>query len=208
MPRADGRAYHFETAKEAAAGLARTKELHAEITKKPKRKNHPRSIKQAMALVAKGKPGRPAGIKDSPAVVNGVCGRIMDGLHIESALILAGMSRANVPNWLKLHPKAALMFEAAEVAWEEKLVRRVEAFSKEDVKAAQWLMERRAARKWAPLTKTEVTGKDGAALQSMTLSKVLLATVSSQADTLERVKPIATKLVTGLIPKQSPAIDV
>jgi hypothetical protein len=183
MPRADGKPYNFELEPLVKANKPKAT---------PKAKPKGLAVAKVKPLAVANKGGRPAGVKPTEAVLARVCERIESGLPIDSALVLEGMSRQNAPLWLKRYPQAQEAFDISESKWESAMLAKVAAHGFKDHKALTWILERRAAQRWAPLAKTELTGKNGGALQVTTLSKVLLATVASASDNLIRVKPVPT----------------
>jgi hypothetical protein len=149
----------------------------AALSKRPK---HP-------LAVAKG--GRPAIIKATPELVARACARITKGLPIESALNLEGISRQAMDKWRAKNPSVQIAFQRAETQFEEDMVALLRGHAIKDGKIGQWLLERRTRASWLPpATKTELTGKDGGAIQAMTISKILLSNVSQSPDALKDMK--------------------
>lgn len=127
--------------------------------------------------------GRPSIIKATPELVAAACADIRAGLPIESALIRQGICRQAMDKWRAKNPAVALAFERAESDWEAEMVALMSKHALRDAKAAQWLMERRLRGAWLPPAgKVELTGKDGGPMQSLTISKALLASVAGGAD--------------------------
>lgn len=179
MPRPDGTLYHFE--REKGAG--------------PKRPVKVRVLKPKVVTVRPvyEKPDLRVKVQPTPEVIKAVCDRIAVGLGIESALVCQGISRAGAAKWLQQHTHARLAFEEAEAKWELDLVTKLHGFASKEAKSAQWLLERRQAARWAAVTKSEVTGKDGGPIKHQSLSHVLLASVGrgAEGDPAESAKPVA-----------------
>lgn len=176
MPRPDGVLYNFEKAalKPKAEPLPGKRKTGSRI------KLGPTVAAPVSAAVEPGKPGRPSVPKKlSPQIIETILNKIEQGLPQESALVLAGISRQAVDVWRKRNPLLQLRFEQAECKFEERLLANINVFAGTDMKAAAWLLERRLPR-WAPMTKTELTGKDGGPV--LTLSQQLLASVAGGRD--------------------------
>lgn len=128
------------------------------------------------------KGGRPVLLRKlTPEVVDKVIANVRMGLPQESALVLAGITRQAVDKWRQRNPLLQIRFEQAECEFEAEMVARINTFGKTDTKSTQWLIERRLNR-WAPVTKAELTGKDGAPLGAMTVSQQLFASVAGAKD--------------------------
>lgn len=128
-------------------------------------------------------PGRPSLVKATPELVDAACADIALGLPVESALILRGISPQGMAKWREKNPAVELAFKTAEATFERSMVVLMQAHAKRDAKAVQWLMERRTRGQWAaPAGKVELTGKDGGPMQSLTISKALLASVAGGPD--------------------------
>lgn len=210
MPRPDGRLYEFEKAalkKEADKGKPKVK-----LGRPPKPKTdpviEPKPEKERHELApVEGKAGRPTVRKRlTRADIDGVLGHIAEGLSIESSLALVGVSRAVVDKWRKLNPSLQLEFEKAEHAWEKKLVGNINRFANDDLKAASWLLERRLPTRWAPISKTELTGKDGGAI--IGVSQVLLSSVANGGAGKEKVRERRIKTVKPSVEDTKSPIDV
>lgn len=179
MPRPDGTLYHFEREQTAKPARQRVKVVQL----KPK---------VVTVRPVYEKPDLRVKLQPTPEVIQSVCDRISVGLGIESALVCQGLSRAGADKWLKQHTHARLAFEEAEAKWELDMVTKLHGFASKEAKAAQWLLERRQAARWAAVTKAEITGKGGGAIQHQTLSHVLLASVGGKQDLdpADRAKPV------------------
>lgn len=179
MPRPDGKLYRFEL--DALKPKPEPKPKHkakpepkpADLEPKPKPALHPLHPEVYTA----GKAGRPANVKATPELVKQICDDIRTGLPEESALIRAGITRQGIERWKKSNPVVQQAFDKAETDWEKGLVALITSKAASDHKAATWLLERRAAQRWAPVSKTELTGKNGGAMQVHSLSTQLLASV-------------------------------
>lgn len=127
--------------------------------------------------------GRPQLVKCTPELVKAACDDIRRGLPIESALVLRGVTWSGMDYWRKRNPAIEQAFKRAEVEFESDMVNLLRRHAEKDAKAAQWLTERRLRGNWQPAAgKVEVTGKDGGAIQALTISKVLLSSVAQAAD--------------------------
>jgi hypothetical protein len=108
--------------------------------------------------------------------------RVRAGLPIVSALVLSDVRHGDVANLLNKMPALRLALSKAEAEFEFKHVQNIENRALTDAKFSQWLLERRQGDRWLPVSRTEITGKDGGALQSLTISKTLLASVGRAPD--------------------------
>lgn len=139
-----------------------------------------------------GKAGRKPGsgrLKATPEVIQKILANISRGLTQEKALILAGISRQAMHRWKKANPVLQQKFDEAEAEAEAKLVDTIVTATSTDWKAANWLLERRHA--WAAVTKTELTGKNGGPVQSLSIAKQLVGSMSTKADpAAKRVQPV------------------
>lgn len=206
MPRPDGRPYNFELPDKPKKPDGRTKavkrlQVAVKITRaKPANELEviPDGSRVPPATKGRSKAGRPVVYKDDPAFVSAVASKIEDGLFIESALILLGVPHSSVDFYCKKYPRALRVFKQAEAKFEAEMVDNIKRKAQSDPKCSQWLLERRAAAKWAQVTKSELTGKNGGPLASLTLSKVLLASVSIAPDRVKPVKAIKPRLVNGV----------
>lgn len=148
-------------------------------------------IDAAVAEVAKEKlPGwslhgpRPnARIKATPETIRAVLAGIESGLTADKAIMLAGISEPALERWKKTNATLSQLFKQAELKIEQELIGFVRAASRKDWKAGAWLLERRF--QWEQRTKTELTGKGGAAL---TVSQQLFASVAGGGDRLARAR--------------------
>ena len=127
--------------------------------------------------------GRPQIVKATPELVAAACADIAKGLPIESALVRQGIAPSTMATWRLKNPAVELAFATAETEFETWLVNVIRGHALKDTKAACWLAERRLRGQWAPPAgKVELTGKDGGPIQSLTISKTLLANVAQGAD--------------------------
>lgn len=165
MPRPDGSLYHFE--REQPEKRQRVKV----VTLKPK-------VVKVRPIIEK--PDLRVKIQPTKEYVAKVSAAIAQGAGIESALVANGMSRSHAEKWLKQHTHARLAFEEAEAKWECDMAALIHGKASTEYKAAAWLLERRAAARWAPVGKTELTGKNGGAIQVHSLSAQLLASVGGE----------------------------
>ena len=204
MPRADGSLYNFERdrAKPAPAKV-QVKPVAKPKPKKPaKEPDHPVVLKMPSGhivhplhpAVYKGdnaiaRNGRPARVKVTPELIEMILERIRTGLSIESSLILAGVHRTAIEKWRKANPALDAQFVKAEVECESQLVGNVRRMAASDLKANQFLLERRWSSKWAPVSKSELTGKDGAALHS-TIAKRMLGSIATKRKAVAPVVPM------------------
>lgn len=195
MPRPDGRPYNFE--KPAKPKLP-------DMRRKENRPAKPVPVPLEIVTDEPGKPGRPYAHKATPELVAAVCKRVSGGLSVESALVIQGLSRASVPAFLKRYPAAEREFETASHLFEEQMLAQVVRHAARDAKSAQWLLERRHAGQWAPVSKTEITGKGGAPIAALTLSKVLLSQVAAAPD---RAKPRRATDTQSSAPRAKQAVD-
>ena len=188
MPRPDGKLYNWEkpTPGKAVASIEAQIPKPKPVPVKKGRQPHPLSI------IKKG--GRPKTIQVTQALIDGACQDIANGLGIESALVLQGISRSAVDKWKKVNPSVSEALERAETSWERGIVGNIQRMTERDLKAGSFLLERKLARRWAPLVKSEVSGPNGEALRTMTLSKTLLASVSADADMVDRPAKPARKV--------------
>ena len=127
--------------------------------------------------------GRP--LKASAAVVKGIYNDIKAGMQIDRACILHGVSYATLDQWKRANSDIMRMFEQADAESERELIKAVRDAVGKDWKAANWLLERR--HRWEPVSRTELTGKDGAALS---VSQQLFASIAKGGDALAKAKPI------------------
>jgi hypothetical protein len=162
MPRPDGSLYHFERDKPDKPQRVKV------VTLKPK-------IVKVRPIIEK--PDLRVKIQPTKEYVAKVSEAIAHGAGIESALVANGMSRSHAEKWLKQHTHARLAFEEAEAKWECGMAALIHGKASADYKAAAWLLERRTAARWAAVSKTELTGKNGGAMQVHSLSSQLLASV-------------------------------
>ena len=128
------------------------------------------------------KRGRPSTIALAPDKCAAALAHVARGLPISSALVLAGIDRANVAYFLTKNPKMRGEFCRAEAEFELGLIDGLTAKAPADARVAQWLLERRLGQGWVAVSRAEVTGKDGGPLQSLTISKALLASVGRAPD--------------------------
>jgi hypothetical protein len=192
MPRSDGTLYEFEKAK-----LKKQAEREAEAVKpkpapklvvlpdppKPKgRKPHP------LAPNPIARNGKPARVAITPELIETILNNIQGGMPVEPSCILAGITRDGVDKWLKKNPALRHRFMVAELEWEKTIVGNIQSAAKADHRAGQWLLERRVSSRWAPVSKQELTGKNGGPLQQMTLAKELLGGLANKGDPAEAAK--------------------
>lgn len=128
------------------------------------------------------KVGRPSTVSLSPAKADAALADVRHGLPIVSALVLQGIAKGTVDYFLNRNPTLRAELAKAEAEFERGLLENLVAKSASDARVAQWLLERRAGGQWAPVTRAEVTGKDGGPLQSLTISRALLATIGKAPD--------------------------
>lgn len=127
--------------------------------------------------------GRPARVKATPELLQKACASISNGLGIDSALILAGVSPNSLDRWRKDNPLVEQRLQIAERMWEMGIVAMLNGkASAGDSKVAQWLLERRMSARWLPAVKTELTGANGGAIQHITIHKSLLGSVAGSPD--------------------------
>ena len=127
--------------------------------------------------------GRPARIKATPELLQKACDSIANGLGIESALILAGVTPNSLDRWRKENPLVEARLQVAERMWEEGIVAMLNGKAAAgDAKVGQWLLERRMSSRWLPALKTELTGANGGAIQHITIHKSLLGSVAGSPD--------------------------
>jgi len=198
MPRPDGTLYEFEKEKlkkESKAKAEAEKPKPAPVLKvlpdlpaKPKgRKPHP----LAPSPIARN--GRPARVKVTPELVENILSHIAKGMPVEASCILAGITRDAVDRWLKVNPALRHKFAVAELQWEETILGNINSAAKADHRAGQWLLERRAASRWAPINKQEITGKDGGPVKELHIAKHILGKVADPGDgsRADNAKPVA-----------------
>lgn len=119
---------------------------------------------------------RPGGsMKASADLVRRILKSIDGGLTIEKAIIKCGVSVDMVDRWKRSNATLCQLFLQAELEQEEKLVGYIKKAAPTEWKAANWLLERR--HQWLQQLRNELTGKDGGALQVVTLHKSLLSVV-------------------------------
>jgi hypothetical protein len=138
---------------------------------KPGHSNHP---------LQPSKGGRPTvRVKATPEMVTAICADVRKGLSIESACILQGIARSGVDRWRKLNPSVNAQFEKAESEFESDILGFIRIKAPDDVKAATWLLERGRPQRWAQVSKSELSGKNGKDLPALTVHKTLLGSMST-----------------------------
>lgn len=63
----------------------------------------------------------------------------------------------------------------AKARWEAGAVMRITAAGKDDWKAAAWLLERRASKRWASASRLEHSGKDGGPIETSSTVRYVVA---------------------------------
>jgi hypothetical protein len=142
------------------------------------RKQHP------LAMV-----GRPPKVRATVELVAKACADIRKGLTIEAAFVRQGVLTQTMDVWRKKNSMVEREIRSAEADFEDYIIGLIRGHAVKDTKAAQWLAERRLRGNWLPpVARTELTGKDGGAIQAMTLSKVLFSNVSQGPDLPKQMK--------------------
>lgn len=208
MPRPDGTLYNWEKEKikkEAEAGKPKPKlgrppkpEPELKVIEGQKQEslgqgNHNRSMRALLDKLPKPDLRKPL----TGEALEAVLADLRIGLTIESALVRAGIGRDNMDKWRKRNPALELEFAKAEADFEAEIVRNINAAARSDHRAGQWLLERRRSASWAPVTKQELTGRNGGPIQEITLAKQLLGTVptATEADRVARAKAVVEATV-------------
>jgi hypothetical protein len=133
--------------------------------------------------------GRPPKVRATVELVAKACADIRKGLSIEASLIRPGVAPQTMDVWRKKNVMVELEFKRAEADFEDWIIGIIRGHALKDPKSAQWLTERRLRGTWLPpVARTELTGKDGGAIQAMTISKILLSNVSQSPDALKDMK--------------------
>ena len=131
-------------------------------------------------------PGVITNAKDrlTPEKINRVMDSIRVGNRIEVALGAAGVWRACMEKWRKLNSSLCAQFEQAEFESEQFYVGKIAGLSDKDIRAAQFILERRHS--WHAVSKAEITGANGGPVAVMTLSKLVVGSLGGQPDASAR----------------------
>lgn len=133
------------------------------------------------------KGGRRVVYKCTPQMVSDICDRVSMGVSVEAALTLSGVPKSSHGNWLKRNVSAADRIAEAEANFENGLLFELREKARSDAKVGQWLLERRNPARWAAVSRQEISGPGGGPVQSLTLSKALLASIAVAPD---KPKPV------------------
>lgn len=149
---------------------------------------------------------------------NQIAALIVAGNDQETAALASGVSKSAHYNWLargraerdrldsnpKLKPKASEMpfleyveaIEKARAEAEARLVLRIAKAAEEPKtwQAAAWLLERRDPKRWGRVSRTEISGPDGGAIQSEVVSTVSDAELAALADKIAGAGPVIPEL--------------
>ena len=110
--------------------------------------------------------GRPTDC--TPETIAEVCKWLASGCYVETACGLAGISETTYYKWKRLgddgeEPYAQFVQEVtrAEQQAEARAVALINKAGEEDPRNLQWWLARRHSKRWADVTKQQVTGADG-----------------------------------------------
>ena len=136
---------------------------------KPAKPAAPAAVVKAAGPVEKAKVGRPT--KYTPEVAKQVFELMAQGYSLDGAAGMIGMSHDNMYRWQKDYPEfmeAVRNGRVAGTTWWERRVRDIADGAPGNITAALFGLKNRsrAAQGWHDITKTEVTGADGAPIQT------------------------------------------
>lgn len=152
----------------------------------------------------KGKPGRKTRL--TPERQQKILNAIRAGAYLETAAAAAGINKVTLHRWLRRgerYPDTiySAFSEAVHEALAQAELRDVLTISKAagdgDWRAAAWRLERKYPKRWGTVSRTEITGKDGGALQIQQSSANLRDMTDGQLERLARGEPLAAVLASG-----------
>ena len=120
----------------------------------------------------KGKPGRKTRL--TPERQAKIVNAVKAGAYLETAAAAAGINKVTLHRWMRRGERfPGTIYSAFSDAVHEALasaeIRDVLTISKAagdgDWRAAAWRLERKYPKRWGTVSRTEITGKDGAALK-------------------------------------------
>lgn len=120
----------------------------------------------------KGKPGRKTRL--TPERQAKIVNAVKAGAYLETAAAAAGINKVTLHRWLRRGERYpgtiySAFSEAVHEALAQAEMRDVLTISKAagdgDWRAAAWRLERKYPKRWGTVSRTEITGKDGAALK-------------------------------------------
>lgn len=134
----------------------------------------------------KPKIGRPIELNEE--IIETIKAALLIGNYFETACALAGVHKNSGYDWLKRgHKEPDTLFatflgavEWAQAEAENRDIKQLEVWSKENWQVTAWRLERRHPKRWGRREHLEHTGKDGGAISFSDVMKTLMTPVPDE----------------------------